>query len=163
MAASAAVLGMMLTGRAITFASADRFAALLLDEAWSLLGDHRARSVIVEGLRDGRKHNAGIWLASQSPSDFAASPELSELLGYVACFGVANEEAATAAARLAGVDPALAARLLMGLPTGTMLWRDLHGRAGLVEVALPADPLAAAAIDTTPTGRHHPEPAPAAG
>ena len=162
-AASAAVLGMMLTGRAITFASADRFAALLLDEAWSLLGDHRARSVVVEGLRDGRKHNAGIWLASQSPSDFAASPELSELLGYVACFGVANEEAAAAAARLAGVDPALAARLLMGLPTGTMLWRDLFGRAGLVEVALPADPLAAAAIDTTPTGRHGPEPALAAG
>lgn len=156
-AASAVVLGMMLTGRAITFAAADRFAALLLDEAWSLLGDHRARSVVIEGLRDGRKHNAAIWLASQSPSDFAASPELSELLGYVACFGVANEEAAAAAARLAGVDPALAARLLMGLPTGTMLWRDLFGRAGLVEVALPADPMAAAAIDTTPKSRHEAE------
>ena len=149
-AASAVVLGTMLTGRAITFASADRFAGLLLDEAWSLLGDHRARSVVIEGLRDGRKHNAAIWLASQSPSDFAASAELSELLGYVACFGVANEEAAEAAARLAGVDPALGARLLMGLPTGIMLWRDLFARAGLVEVALPADPLAAAAIDTTP-------------
>ncbi|MYB08771.1 MAG: hypothetical protein F4Y28_02170 [Acidimicrobiia bacterium] len=151
-AASAVVLGTMLTGRAITFASADRFAGLLLDEAWSLLGDHRARSVVVEGLRDGRKHNAAIWLASQSPSDFAASAELSELLGYVACFGVANEEAAEAAARLAGADPALAARLLMVLPTGVMLWRDLFGRAGLVEVALPADPLAAEAIDTTPAG-----------
>ncbi|MDE0604078.1 MAG: ATP-binding protein [bacterium] len=156
-AASAVVLGTMLTGRAITFASVDRFAGLLLDEAWSLLGDHRARSVVIEGLRDGRKHNAAIWLASQSPSDFAASAELSELLGYVACFGVANEEAAVAAARLSGVDPALAARLLMGLPTGIMLWRDLFGRAGLVEVALPADPLAAAAIDTTPTGQPNAE------
>ena len=149
-AESAVVLGTMLAGRAITFADPDRFAGMVLDEAWSLFADRRARSVVTEGMRDGRKHNAAIWITTQSPSDFAASPELSEMLGYVACFGQENEEAAAAGSRLAGIDPARGVPLLMGLDKGIMLWRDVFGRVGLVEVALPADPGAAAAIDTTP-------------
>ncbi|MDE0668751.1 MAG: ATP-binding protein, partial [bacterium] len=106
--------------------------------------------VVVEALRDGRKHNAGVWLATQSPQDFAVSPELAQLLGNVALFGVTTEEAAHAAAQIAGVDPALAAPTLMALPTGVMLWRDVYGRTGLVDVLLPADRRAAVAVETTP-------------
>lgn len=149
-AATAVVLGTMLVARALVFADPGRFAALLLDEAWALLPDGRARAVVVEALRDGRKHNAGVWLATQSPQDFAISPELSQLLGNVALFGVATEEAARAAAELAGVDPAVAAPALMALPTGVMLWRDVYGRTGLVDVLLPADERAAVAVETTP-------------
>ncbi len=149
-AATAVVLGTMLVARALVFADPGRFAGLLLDEAWALLGDGRARGVVTEALRDGRKHNAGVWLATQSPQDFAVSVELSQLLGNVALFGVSTEEAAHAAAELAGVDPALAAPTLMALPTGVMLWRDVYGRTGLVDVLLPADERAAVAVETTP-------------
>lgn len=154
-AATAVVLGTMLVARALIFADPARFAALLLDEAWALLPDNRARAVVVEALRDGRKHNAGVWLATQSPQDLAVSPELAQLLGNVALFGVTTEEAAHAAAQIAGVDPALAAPTLMALPTGVMLWRDVYGRTGLVDVLLPADPRAAVAVETTP---HSPQP-----
>ena len=149
-AATAVVLGTMLVARALIFADPARFAGLLLDEAWALLPDNRARGVVVEALRDGRKHNAGVWLATQSPQDLAVSPELAQLLGNVALFGVSTEDAAHAAAQIAGVDPALAAPTLMALPTGVMLWRDIYGRTGLVDVLLPADPRAAVAVETTP-------------
>ena len=151
-AATAVVLGTMLVARALIFADPARFAGLLLDEAWALLPDGRARAVVTEALRDGRKHNAGVWLATQSPQDFSVSPELSQLLGNVALFGVSTEEAAAAAAELAGVDPELAAPTLLALPTGVMLWRDVLGRTGLVDVMLPADPRAAVAVETTPNG-----------
>ena len=149
-AATAVVLGTLLVGQASTF-SAPRFSGLLLDEAWSLLKDPRAQAIIEETLRDGRKHNAGVWIGTQSANDFDAVA-LRELLGQVALFGVASVEAATAAANLAGADPDMAAPLLMSLPTGTMLWQDIYGRLGVVDVLLPSDPRAAAAIDTTPAG-----------
>lgn len=147
-AAAAVVLGTLLVGHAATFAH-PRFAGLLLDEAWSLVKDPRAQAAVVDALRDGRKHNTGIWVGSQSAKDFSA-PELRELLGRVAVFKVGTLEAAGAAAELAGADPDIAAPLLTSLPTGTMLWQDVFGRLGVVDVLLPADPRAAVAIDTTP-------------
>lgn len=147
-AAATVVMGTLLVGHAATFAH-PRFAALLLDEAWSLVRDPRAQASVIEALRDGRKHNTGVWIGTQSANDFA-STELRELLGQVAVFRTRNLEAATAAAELAGADPDIAAPLLTDLHTGTMLWRDIYGRLGVVDVLLPADPRAAAAIDTTP-------------
>ncbi|MYB43551.1 MAG: hypothetical protein F4X74_01195 [Acidimicrobiia bacterium] len=147
-AAAAVVMGTLLVGHAATFAH-PRFAALLLDEAWSLVRDPKAQASVIEALRDGRKHNTGVWIGTQSANDFA-STELRELLGQVAVFRTRNLEAATAAADLADADPDIAAPLLTDLHTGTMLWRDIYGRLGVVDVLLPADPRAAAAIDTTP-------------
>ena len=149
-AATAVVLGTMLVARALIFADSSQFAALLLDEAWALLPDGRARAVVIEALRDGRKHNAAVWLCTQSPTDFEVAPELSQLLGHVALFGVATEEAAVSAALLAGLDPNLAAPALLELPTGVMLWRDVLGRSGLVDVMMPADRRVAAALETSP-------------
>ena len=97
-AAAAVVLGTLLVGHAATFAT-PRFAGLLLDEAWSLVRDPRAQTAVVEALRDGRKHNTGVWIGTQSAKDFA-STELRELLGQVAVFGARNLEAATSAAEL---------------------------------------------------------------
>ena len=149
-AATAVVLGTMLVARALIFADSSQFAALLLDEAWALLPDGRARAVVIEALRDGRKHNAAVWLSTQSPQDFEVAPELSQLLGHVALFGVTTEAAAVSAALLAGLDPNLAASALLELPTGVMLWRDVLGRSGLVDVMLPADRRVAAALETSP-------------
>ena len=149
LAASAVVLAMMLIARGMIFGDTSRFAAAVFDEAWSLLKDPRALSVVIEGLRDGRKHNAGIYLVSQSPNDFLAHDELAELLGYIAVFKVA-ETAIPAACALAGVSEKLAADSLRGLVTGTCLWRDLQRRVGLVDVYMPAQHAIAEAVDTTP-------------
>lgn len=148
--ASAVVFGAMAIARALTFADSSRFAAVLLDEAWSLFKDQRALTLIEEALRDGRKHQCAVWLASQSPSDFGAATELTELLGHVAMFAMENEQAAVAAARLAGLDSDVVAPVLTALPTGTCLWKDVAGRTGLVDVWFPANPAAQMAIDTTP-------------
>ena len=149
-AASAAVVGMMLVARGLIFKDPGRFAALVMDEAWSQLKDPRALGIVVEALRDGRKHNAAVWLASQSPSDFTGRPEVAELLGYVALFEV-GATAVNEACAVAGVDPEVAGDAIRSLDTGTMLWRDVYGRVGLVDVFLPAHPGIAAAADTTPT------------
>ena len=148
-AATAVVLGTMLVSRALIFASSERFAMLLLDEAWSLFPDARALTVVTEALRDGRKHNSAVCLATQSPADFGVSAELAQLLGYVAMFGASNAAAAGEGADLFGIDRRYA-NMLVGLPTGTMLWRDVYGRVGMVETWMPADRRAAAAIETTP-------------
>ena len=148
--ASAVVFGAMAIARALTFSDSNRFAALLLDEAWSLFRDPRALSLVTEALRDGRKHNVGVWIASQSPSDFTASAELSELLGHVALFRMENEQAAISGAQLAGLEPDVVAPVLTRLTTGSCLWKDVAGRSGLVDVWLPANPAAQIAIDTTP-------------
>ena len=150
LAASAVVLGMTLMARTLVFRDPDRFSALLLDEAWSLIKDPRARALIFEALRDGRKHNAAVWLAAQSPTDFLEWTEMSQLLGSVAVFGVRTYEAAAAGCALAGIDEHLGAEALMDLETGQMLWRDIFGRVGLVDVWLPADQNIAAAILTDP-------------
>ena len=150
LAARAVVLGMTLMARTLVFRDPDRFSALLLDEAWALIQDPHARRLVFEALRDGRKHNAAVWLAAQSPTDFLAWTEMSQLLGSVAVFGVRTFEAASAGCALAGIETDLGAQTLMGLETGQMLWRDIFGRVGLVDVWLPADPDIATAVLTNP-------------
>ena len=67
-------------GRQVVFRDPTRFAAALYDEAWALLASPHGQSLLIEGVRDGRKHNGAIWLASQHPNDFAIG-ELQDLLG----------------------------------------------------------------------------------
>ncbi|MGH9149635.1 MAG: VirB4 family type IV secretion system protein, partial [Acidimicrobiales bacterium] len=55
--------------RALALADAGRFAAVLIDEAWALTASLEGRQLIFEGVRDGRKHNAAMWLVSQHPDD----------------------------------------------------------------------------------------------
>ncbi len=150
LAAAAVVLGMMLVTRGQMFANPNRYAVGAFDEFWSMLKDERTQSVIIEAARDGRKHNAGMLLSSQSATDLLNLPALSELLGYVAVFAV-EPEAVPGACRLAGVDPDIAGDLLRGFKTGMMLWRDVYGRVGTVEGFLPAHPVIRQAVDTNPT------------
>ena len=149
LAAAGVVLGMMLTARGLIFANPERYAAALFDEFWAMLKDERTLSVIVEAARDGRKHNAGMLVASQTADDLLKLPALAQLLGYVAVFPV-EPEAVPGACRLAGVDRDVAGDLLRGLSTGMMLWRDVFGRTGVVEGFLPAEPRLRAAVNTNP-------------
>ena len=150
-AATAVVLGTAFIARGLVFADPDRFAALVLDEAWSLIEDPRVRGLVREGIRDGRKHNAGVWLITQSPGDLTEYPEIGELVGRVALFPVSSDSAAMECCELAGIDPEMGVKVLRGMGRGTMVWRDVFGRVGLVEVWSPADPALAHAMDTTPT------------
>lgn len=138
-------------GRHIVFSDPTRFGAALYDEAWALLASPHGQRLVLEGIRDGRKHNGAIWLASQHPNDLG-TPELADLLGSRFVFHQAPGavDAAVEFLGLAGCDDA-AATLRRGLGTGQCLYRDVRDRIGLVQVAEPAVDDLGEAFDTTPT------------
>lgn len=141
--------------RTITFADPDRFAAALFDEAWSLTASDEGRELLLSGVRDGRKHNAAVWVISQHPDDLG-DRRLAELLGPRIVFRQSGDGAAKAA-ELLGLD---AERRWIdrletddphdGLATGQCLVRDVRGRVGRIEVAVAETDELAAAINTTP-------------
>jgi AAA-like domain len=138
-------------GRQVVFRDPSRFGAALYDEAWALLASPHGQKLVVEGSRDGRKHNGGIWLGSQHPNDFAI-PELEDLLGARFLFDQAHG-AIEAALRFLGVNGSVDAAntLEEGLAEGQCLYHDVRGRIGLIQVLEPAPPELKAAFDTTPS------------
>lgn len=137
--------------RSAIFADPARFAAALFDEAWALTATPQGQALLLEGVRDGRKHNAAVWLASQSPRDLGEA-ELVDLLGNRFVFRQARG-ATGAAARFLGLDDAAATSELLerGLGTGQCLWRDVRDRTGLVAVLEAPLPELRDAFDTNPS------------
>jgi hypothetical protein len=140
-------------GRRVVFSDPTRFAAALYDEAWALLASPHGQSLLIEGVRDGRKHNGAIWLASQHPNDFAIS-ELQDLLGSRFVFRQARQ-AIPAALRFLGAAESVdaAATLEHGLGNGQCLYRDVRERIGLIQVLPPALPEVEPAFETAPAAR----------
>ncbi|HEX6419037.1 MAG TPA: ATP-binding protein [Acidimicrobiales bacterium] len=139
-------------GRQVVFRDPSRFAAALYDEAWALLASPYGQSLLIEGVRDGRKHNGAIWLASQHPNDFAVS-ELADLLGSRFVFRQARQ-AVPAALRFLGIDDSLdAAAVLEDMTSGQCLYRDVRDRVGLIQVLPPALSELEPVFDTTPTAQ----------
>jgi hypothetical protein len=138
-------------GRQVVFRDPARFGAALYDEAWALLASPHGQKLLVEGVRDGRKHNGAIWLASQHPNDFAIG-ELEDLLGARFVFAQAHA-AIGSALRFLGVKGSTDAEATLeaGLGEGQCLYRDVRGRVGLVQVTAPVLPELRAAFDTTPS------------
>lgn len=134
--------------RTVTFTD-KRFAAAVFDEAWSLVASPQGEALMLEGIRDGRKHNAAMYLLSQHPEDLPA--KLASLLGNRFVFRQAAGAGAHAL-RLLGTDPSphLVDLVENRLTEGQGLFRDVAGRIGLIQVAAAGDPTVAAAIDTTP-------------
>jgi AAA-like domain len=137
-------------GRRVVFSDPTRFAAALYDEAWALLASPHGQSLLIEGVRDGRKHNGAIWLASQHPNDFAIN-ELEDLLGSRFVFRQARR-AVPAALRFLGVADSVDAAVTLerGLGTGVCLYRDVRDRIGLIQVLPPALKDIDAVFDTAP-------------
>lgn len=122
--------------RHITFSDRGRFAAALFDEAWCLTASLQGRSLLLDAVRDGRKHNAAVWLVSQHPQDLG-DDELAHLLGPRFVFRQ-SAAAAPAALRFVGVEPSQrAVDFLSSAGEGTCLMRDVRDRVGAVQV-LPA-------------------------
>ena len=104
-----------------------------------LLASPHGQSLLIEGVRDGRKHNGAIWLASQHPNDFAIS-ELQDLLGSRFVFRQAPA-AIPSALRFLGVpDSRRPPHAGAGLGTGQCLYRDVRERVGLIQVLPPPFP-----------------------
>jgi len=140
-------------GRHVVFRDPARFGAALYDEAWALLASPHGQRLLLEGVRDGRKHNGAIWLASQHPDDLGTG-ELVDLLGARFVFRQASGAIERALAFLgAGGSEDAAAVLERGLPTGHCLYRDVRDRIGLLRILEPALPELATAFDTTPSSR----------
>jgi hypothetical protein len=137
-------------GRRVVFSDPTRFAAALYDEAWALLASPYGQNLLIEGVRDGRKHNGAIWLASQHPNDFAIS-ELQDLLGSRFVFRQARQ-AIPAALRFLGVADSVDATTTLehGLGNGQCLYRDVRERVGLIQVLPPALAEVEPAFDTGP-------------
>jgi hypothetical protein len=136
-----------------------RFGAALYDEAWALLASPFGRKLLVEGIRDGRKHNGAIWLASQLATDF----EISDLLDLLGARFVFDQSlgAIPSALRFLGVRGSVdaGARLEGGLREGQCLYRDVRDRVGLLQVLPPALAELHAAFNTTPGTRPADRPA----
>lgn len=138
-------------GRQVVFRDPTRFAAALYDEAWALLASPHGQNLLIEGVRDGRKHNGAIWLASQHPNDFAVS-ELADLLGSKFIFRQARQ-AIQASLEFLGADDSMAAAatLEQGLETGVCFYRDVRDRVGLIQVLPPALPELDEVFNTAPS------------
>ena len=135
--------------RSVIFSDRSRFAAALYDEAWALTASPQGHALLLEGVRDGRKHNAACWLISQSPRDLGET-ELVDLLGARFAFRQAKG-AANAAQRLLGLDPnEETGELLEALGVGQCLFRDVRDRVGLVQVLEAAAEELRRAFDTNP-------------
>ena len=137
-------------GRHVVFHDPRRFAAALYDEAWALLASPYGQSLVIEGVRDGRKHNGAIWLASQHPNDFAVS-ELVDLLGSRFVFRQARQAIPAALNFLGAAQSTDAAQTLeKGLGNGQCLYRDVRERVGLIQITPPFLPGLAEAFETAP-------------
>jgi hypothetical protein len=147
--------------RRVLFRTQERFAALLLDEAHALTASAQGHSLVMDLIRDGRKHYAAVWAFSQLPTDLTGdSEEVDALLGYRMVFRQPHQAAPGALRFLGsdGRDDNLAT--VTSLQTGECLMRDPRGRLGLVRIATPDDPAVAEAFSTTPgtAGRVMPGP-----
>jgi hypothetical protein len=145
-------------GREVVFSDPRRFGAALYDEAWAVLSSPHGQRLVLEGIRDGRKHNGAIWLASQHPHDLGAG-ELADLVGSRFVFRQAPG-ATTAALEFLGAPDSTDAEatLRAGLRTGQCLFRDVRDRIGLIQITEPVLDDLRTAFDTTPSHATHPTP-----
>lgn len=137
-------------GRHVVFRDPGRFGAALYDEAWALLGSPHGQRLVLEGIRDGRKHNGAIWLASQHPNDLGLG-ELVDLLGTRLVFRQSTG-ASRAALEFLGITGSEEANAVLqsGLAPGQCLLRDVRDRVGVVQVLEPVLSELRQAFDTTP-------------
>lgn len=125
------------------------FAAVQFDEAWALTASPHGQSLLRSLMRDGRKHNAAVWLLSQHPDDLG-DEKLAELLGTRMVFKQGSG-AGRKALRFLGLesDKDLVELVEAGFEEGDCLMRDLDGRFGRVKITA-ISPEAAIAAGTTP-------------
>ncbi len=129
----------------------DVFGLGILEEAYHIVrSSPQGRTLVLGWVRDSRKHNASVWLLSQSMHD--TDEELRSLLRNRFVFrqgqGLGTEALKWLSLPTTREFTNLVERELV---PGECLFQDLGGRVGLVRVEQPADLVQAAAFSTTPT------------
>ena len=139
------------------------FTGVFLDECYWLTSSAEGEKLALELVRDGRKHNAAVYLGAHDPADLGGEV-ISGLLGQRFLFRHRDARLAERGLAWLGLDPDehlthLVTRDLspVDLPpdqaadrAGECLYRDARGRTGLVKVLLPSTPGMAEAIRTDP-------------
>ncbi|MFI0742368.1 ATP-binding protein [Streptomyces sp. NPDC021100] len=158
--------------RETVMASREEFGVAVFDECWWLTSSDEGLELLLELLRDGRKHNAAAYVASHDPDDIGPAETekgviVRGLIPHRMAFRQTTRSLAERALDFLGVDASDADLLELvttGLSpidadmpeeekaarAGECLYRDLAGRIGLMRVLIPADAAVMAAIHTTP-------------
>lgn len=150
--------------------SKDEFGVAVFDECWWLTSSDEGLELLLELIRDGRKHNAAAYLGSHDPYDIGPADSekgaiIRGLIPHRLLFRQTTRQLAARGLEFLGVD-ATDADLLdlvtaglspIDLPdeeklvrAGECLYRDLAGRIGLMKVIIPADEAVMKVIHTTP-------------
>ncbi|GAB2711668.1 ATP-binding protein [Kitasatospora kifunensis] len=156
--------------RETVMADPQEFGVAVFDECWWLTSSDEGLDLLLELIRDGRKHRAAAYLASHDPYDIGPADSekgavIRGLIPHRLVFRQTNRDLAQRALAFLGVD-ATDSHLLdlvttglspIDLPenekaarAGECLYHDLAGRIGLMRVLIPRDEAIARTIRTTP-------------
>ncbi len=144
--------------RRLMFCDPTRLSICCADEVWALRASIQTDELLTELVRDGRKHNAAVWLASQHPNDFAGG-ELLDLLPVRFVFAQAQGATHAALEFLGASTSDHAVELVSSFATsrhggtaspGLCLMKDLDGRVGHLRCVAADSPELASAYETNP-------------
>lgn len=118
------------------------FRVAALDEAWTWLRSDRGKALADRLERAGRSANAGIWFATQNPSDMPS--EMLNNVGVYICLGTKDDRETEIAIEALGLQPTETLinelqerRVVSGEGhsslSGVGYMRDLSGRAGWIQ------------------------------
>ncbi|WP_460113945.1 ATP-binding protein [Streptomyces platensis] len=156
--------------REICFANPHEFCVAVWDECWWLTSSPEGMALLLELVRDGRKHNAGCLVGSHDGEDIGpeASATGQVIRGLfprkylfrqtdvalakrgLAFLGLDPDDADLVELVTTGLSPMDVADEVRAQRAGECLHRDLYGRIGGMQIVIPADPEAAAAIHSDP-------------
>ena len=138
-------------GRDVILSDVTRFAAMKIDEGYALTNSPQGHDLLLELVRDGRKHNAALWFSSQHPNDLG-DDEMRDQLGMRMVYRQ-KEGGAPAALKFLGMEATPEwIDVVENLETGECLFRDVRDRIGRVKVAS-ASGDRHAAFNTNPSER----------
>ncbi|MFE2092826.1 ATP-binding protein [Streptomyces sp. NPDC059460] len=149
----------------------DEFGVAVFDECWWLTSSDEGLELLLELMRDGRKHNAAAYVGSHDPDDIGPADSekgaiIRGLIPHRLLFRQTTRSLAERGLEFLGVDatdPELLDLVTAGLSpldlpeeeklarAGECLYRDLAGRIGLMKVLIPMDPAVMRVIHTTPS------------
>ncbi|WP_327249847.1 ATP-binding protein [Streptomyces sp. NBC_01320] len=149
----------------------DEFGVAVFDECWWLTSSDEGLELLLELMRDGRKHNAAAYVGSHDPDDIGPADSekgaiIRGLIPHRLLFRQTTRSLAERGLEFLGVDatdPELLDLVTAGLSpldlpeeerlarAGECLYRDLTGRIGLMKVLIPMDPAIMRVIHTTPS------------
>ncbi|MFE7332906.1 ATP-binding protein [Streptomyces sp. NPDC057565] len=149
----------------------DEFGVAVFDECWWLTSSDEGLELLLELMRDERKHNAAVYVGSHDtddigPADSEKGAIIRGLIPHRLLFRQTTRSLAERGLEFLGVDAAdpelldlvsaglspldLPEEEKLALP-GECLYRNLAGRIGLMKVLIPMDPAVMRVIHTTPS------------